>query len=166
MSSGAPLTHDVHVRSQTFCTVPAVVTRQQHDMKAGPTAFRPGPAQIIKWLKIQSAIYDAIHWRPEQVAARKALPIRRRTTPLVQPNPSCSGYRPRRSRGAYRRKYGISRSVYGAPDKKWFTVLTSYGRFHRLHIVAIPFEARSPSIAAVPSRSVYPTVRRFRIRSP
>ncbi|EHC58415.1 putative inner membrane protein [Salmonella enterica subsp. enterica serovar Johannesburg str. S5-703] len=47
---------------QTFCTVPAVVTRQQHDTEQARLRAQARPsADNKKWLKIQSAIYDAIH---------------------------------------------------------------------------------------------------------
>ncbi|PVJ85524.1 hypothetical protein C4861_10605, partial [Salmonella enterica subsp. enterica serovar Senftenberg] len=62
MSSGAPLTAMHKTYLQTFCTVPAVVTRQQHDTEQARLRAQARPsADNKKWLKIQSAIYDAIH---------------------------------------------------------------------------------------------------------
>ncbi|MCF3759704.1 hypothetical protein L2E05_25735, partial [Salmonella enterica subsp. enterica serovar Weltevreden] len=60
MSSGAPLTAMHNTYLQTFCTVPAVVTRQQHDTEQARVRAQARPsADNKKWLKIQSAIYDA-----------------------------------------------------------------------------------------------------------
>ncbi|EBG9895079.1 hypothetical protein FJ590_01785 [Salmonella enterica] len=62
MSSGAPLTAMHKTYLQTFCTVPAVVTRQQHDTEQARLRAQARPStDNKKWLKIQSAIYDAIH---------------------------------------------------------------------------------------------------------
>lgn len=62
MSSGAPLTAMHKTYLQTFCTVPAVVTRQQHDTEQARLRAQARPsADNKKWFKIQSAIYDAIH---------------------------------------------------------------------------------------------------------
>lgn len=62
MSGGAPLTAMHKTYLQTFCTVPAVVTRQQHDMEQARLRAHARPsAENKKWLKIQTAIYNAIH---------------------------------------------------------------------------------------------------------
>lgn len=62
MSSGAPLTAMHKTYLQTFCTVPAVVTRQEYDTEQARLRAQARPsADNNKWLKIQSAIYDAIH---------------------------------------------------------------------------------------------------------
>ncbi len=56
----------------------------------------------------------------------------------------------------------VFRSVYGAPDKMVhrLPVMGDHRPAYRRHTVSGP---GSPSIAAVPSRSVYPTARRFRV---
>ncbi|ECG8589893.1 hypothetical protein FNI11_09020 [Salmonella enterica subsp. salamae] len=62
MSSGAPLTTMHKTYLQTFCSSPAVVTRQQHDLEQARLRARARPdAANKKWLKIQSVIYEAIH---------------------------------------------------------------------------------------------------------
>lgn len=61
MSGGAPLTGEHKAYLKRFCTVPAVIARQQHDTGQAERRFRADPsADNEKWLKIQRAIFDVI----------------------------------------------------------------------------------------------------------
>ncbi|HBL4691419.1 hypothetical protein INP82_12465 [Citrobacter sedlakii] len=61
MSGGATMTSEHKAYLQRFCTVPAVVKRQQYDMEQAERRLRADPsADNKKWHRIQRAIYDAI----------------------------------------------------------------------------------------------------------
>lgn len=61
MSGGAPLTREHKAYLQQFCTVPAVVSRQQRDAEQAALRYRAEPsADNKKWLKIHEAIYEVI----------------------------------------------------------------------------------------------------------
>ncbi|POT55535.1 hypothetical protein C3432_21010 [Citrobacter amalonaticus] len=62
MLNGAKLTAEHKAYLQRFCTVPAVVTRQQYDAEQARLRARAEPsADNKKWQKIQAEIYDEIH---------------------------------------------------------------------------------------------------------
>ncbi|VEB90864.1 Uncharacterised protein [Citrobacter koseri] len=61
MLNGASLTSLHKKYLQSFCTVPAVVMRQQHDMEQARLRVQAEPSvENKKWLKIQTAIYNVI----------------------------------------------------------------------------------------------------------
>ena len=61
MSNGEPLTSMRKQFLKAFCTVPAVVKRQQHDADmAKRRALAQPDATTKKWQSIQTAIYDVI----------------------------------------------------------------------------------------------------------
>lgn len=61
MSGGATMNSEHKAYLQRFCTVPAVVKRQQYDMEQAERRLRADPsADNKKWHRIQRAIYDAI----------------------------------------------------------------------------------------------------------
>ncbi|HCD7554094.1 TPA: hypothetical protein ND482_004464 [Citrobacter farmeri] len=61
MSDGASLNGQRKAWLRRFCTVPAVVSRQQHDAEQAERRYRADPsADNKKWQKIQSDIYEVI----------------------------------------------------------------------------------------------------------
>ncbi len=161
MSSGAPLTAIHKTYLQTFlvpgCDAPAA------RYGASPIARKARPSADNKMAeKIQSAIY-MMHGHARSECQQRPI---RHTTPLVPARTSCSSSRPAQNAGRPPPEIWYSRSVYGAPDKNGSPFLTSYERFHRPALIAVWKRLDRHPIAAVLNRSVYPTVRRFRIRSP
>lgn len=62
MSNGASLTSLHKSYLQSFCSVPAVVARQQYDLEQAELRVRAQPSpENKKWQKIHAELYDAIN---------------------------------------------------------------------------------------------------------
>ncbi len=61
MAGGAAMTSEHKAYLRRFCTIPAVVKRQQYDAEQAERRFRTDPsADNKKWRRIQRAIYNVI----------------------------------------------------------------------------------------------------------
>lgn len=62
MSNGASLTSLHKSYLQSFCSVPAVIARQQYDLEQAQLRARAEPSpENKKWQKIHTELYDAIN---------------------------------------------------------------------------------------------------------